>query len=90
MTTTGIALRPSRIAVSASETSHRYDSTFTPDDRSQGVQELRDAAATLDELARMLARRLPAERTDVRADLAALREIAGNVRGYAGSMEVGA
>ena len=48
---------------------------------------LRDAAATLDYVARLLARLLPAGQTDVRADIAMLRMVADNVRGYAQSRE---
>ena len=48
---------------------------------------LRDAAATLDYVARLMARHLPAGQTDVRGDVAALREVADNVRGYAATME---
>lgn len=47
---------------------------------------LRDYAAILDAMVPHLARILP-DRADARADLAALREIAGNLGGYGETME---
>ena len=48
---------------------------------------LRDDAATLEFIARRWSRALPAGRTDVRADIALLKMIAGNARGFARTME---
>ena len=55
--------------------------------RTGDSQALRDLADTLDYAARVLERLLPAHRTDVRADIALLKMIAGNARGFARTME---
>lgn len=66
----------------------RYDLTFARDPTRTGdSQALRDDAATLEFIARRWARLLPAGRTDVRADIALLRMVAGNAKGYASTME---
>lgn len=66
----------------------RYDLTFARGAKRTGeITALRDDAATLEFIARRWSRALPAGRTDVRADIALLKMIAGNARGFARTME---
>ena len=56
-------------------------------ERTDDPTALRDDAAVLRVIATRLARLLPAGRADVRADIARLRETAGNLDGYAETQE---
>ena len=73
---------PARLPAENVESPAQRDST-----RTGKITALRDDAATLEFIARRWSRALPAGRTDVRADIALLRMIAGNARGFARTME---
>ena len=73
---------PARFPAENVESPAQRDSTLSGE-----ITALRDDAATLEFIARRWARLLPAHRTDVRIDIARLREIAGNARGFARTME---
>lgn len=73
---------PARLPAKNVESPVQRDSTLSGE-----ITALRDDAATLEFIARRWARVLPAHRTDVRIDIARLREIAGNARGFARTME---